>query len=916
MSVLFSAIALLWPALGISVSASAQAAAVTSAQASFEDFLRENYDNQTQPLARAVLTDLSALPARPFAGRAEEVGGILAVLAQKQGQKRSVLLTGPSGIGKGALIQHLASEVKVGNLSLDAKFLELDLARLSGMASQMAPAPGQKPPFEAFFEDVLPPLRDKAIIVMKGIEGLLQPGANSQFVERLRNPMERSGQRFIFLLENDASLPADHFIRKYAQKIELKEPDEKGAMTMLLANKGNWESAYGLKIKDEAIEDLVGVSKEFLRRLQPLELIDNMEAALRENQPEARKNTARASANDLFSRLSLALAKYRRTQSPKDYNEVLALAKQLEAERARLKAAGEVELDSQQVKEIMAEIYDNPMILKSDDFRKTLLAAVPKVRAGVVGQDEAVNAVSAVLKNTAAGLVSNKRPLGSFLLLGPTGVGKTQLARVLARSLFGDENAMARLDMSEYMEKHTVSRLIGSPPGYVGYGEGGQLTEVVRKRPYSVILFDEIEKAHADVLNVLLQILEDGRLTDGQGRTVDFRRTVVFMTSNLSSRLIQRMQEQGKTFEEIQAAVKEDLKGQLRPELIGRLDKVIVFTPLNRDQVLGIGELLANEEIAKPLAQGGHELGYLGKNVLAHVADHGGFDPEYGARPMRRAMQEQIRDAVTQHLLNQSEGPRKISIDLNKEGRIEVKSEALAKKVESKNALPEGLGSIWLRHILDPNVWQDMTVSALKAVYESFGQKPLQSQKFDNFGLQIASPKGETVHQLKAKHMDANLNDPALTSEKAPGGGLFGWMDKLRKEGYGDEELRAIQAWAAKALRCGKSAAAAQVPSSKLTLEWQDSSLGHVLRVDAPPLNEQELAEAYGSYEAHFSRKPGSLEETLKESDGLSAEGHRSRAQLMEIKRTLGQIPNAYFGAYWDKSNSTYWLLVPKRKQS
>jgi ATP-dependent Clp protease ATP-binding subunit ClpB len=266
----------------------------------------------------------------------------------------------------------------------------------------------------------------------------------------------------------------------------------------------------------------------------------------------------------------------------------------------------------------------------------------------VIGQDEAVGAVANAVRRARAGLQDPNRPLGSFLFLGPTGVGKTELARALAEFLFDDEQAMVRIDMSEYMEKHTVARLIGAPPGYVGYDEGGQLTEAVRRKPYSVILFDEVEKAHPDVFNVLLQVLDDGRLTDGQGHVVSFKNTVVIMTSNIGSAMIQELAQAGESHEEVRDAVLEELRSELRPEFLNRIDEVIVFRPLSRDQ---IGEIVAIQlgRLRALLADRKLSL-VLSPEAAARLAAEG-YDPVYGARPLKRVIQQRIQNPLARLLL-------------------------------------------------------------------------------------------------------------------------------------------------------------------------------------------------------------------------------------------------------------------------
>jgi ATP-dependent Clp protease ATP-binding subunit ClpB len=282
--------------------------------------------------------------------------------------------------------------------------------------------------------------------------------------------------------------------------------------------------------------------------------------------------------------------------------------------------------------------------------REKLLKMESALHERVVGQDEAVTAVSDAIRRARAGLSDPNRPYGSFLFLGPTGVGKTELCKALAGFLFDTQEAMIRIDMSEFMEKHSVARLIGAPPGYVGYEEGGYLTEAVRRRPYSVILMDEVEKAHPDVFNILLQVLDDGRLTDGQGRTVDFRNTVIVMTSNLGSQMIQEMDggDSEESYTKMKAAVMGVVQGHFRPEFINRLDEIVVFRPLEKDQIRAIAKIqLAQLEKRLAERQLKLEIGDKALDLLGNV----GFDPVYGARPLKRAIQQQLENPLAQKLL-------------------------------------------------------------------------------------------------------------------------------------------------------------------------------------------------------------------------------------------------------------------------
>jgi ATP-dependent Clp protease ATP-binding subunit ClpB len=331
------------------------------------------------------------------------------------------------------------------------------------------------------------------------------------------------------------------------------------------------------------------------------------------------------------------------------HGELPQVQAELEAEQGRLESQGEGALLSEEVTpdeiaEIVSKWTGIPVSKMLESEQEKLLGMEDQLRLRVVGQDDALRAVSAAVRRSRAGLQDPNRPIGSFIFLGPTGVGKTETARALAAFLFDDEQAMTRIDMGEYTEKHTVARLIGAPPGYVGYEEGGQLTEAVRRRPYSVVLFDEIEKAHGDVFNVLLQVLDDGRLTDGQGRTVDFRNTVLIMTSNIGSQHIVELKDEA----EIQRRVDEALRGHFKPEFLNRVDEIIVFHQLGREQIDHIVEIqLARVRALLEDRRIELEVSEAAKQVLADR----GYDPHYGARPLKRVIQRMVQDPLAIRIL-------------------------------------------------------------------------------------------------------------------------------------------------------------------------------------------------------------------------------------------------------------------------
>jgi ATP-dependent Clp protease ATP-binding subunit ClpB len=338
------------------------------------------------------------------------------------------------------------------------------------------------------------------------------------------------------------------------------------------------------------------------------------------------------------------------------YGKIPELEKRLQAALeadAKTPALVRNKVTEEEIAEVVSKWTGIPVAKMLEGEKEKLLRMEEMIAARVVGQDEAVRAVADAIRRSRAGLSDPKRPNGSFLFLGPTGVGKTELSKALAEFLFDTEEAIVRIDMSEFMEKHSVARMIGAPPGYVGYEEGGYLTEAVRRRPYSVILLDEIEKAHPDVFNVLLQVLDDGRLTDGQGRTVDFRNTVVIMTSNLGSQVIQEMAGE-RNYERMKAAVLEIVGGHFRPEFVNRIDEIVVFHPLGRGEIRRIVDIQVGY-LKKRLAERdvGLELDDAARDRLGEA----GFDPVYGARPLKRAIQQQLENPLAQRILKGEFGP-------------------------------------------------------------------------------------------------------------------------------------------------------------------------------------------------------------------------------------------------------------------
>ena len=466
-------------------------------------------------------------------------------------------------------------------------------------------------------------------------------------------------------IEKDAALE-----RRF-QPVTVGEPSQEATLDILKGLRGKYEQHHGLHITDEALKAAVELSARYINdRFLPDKAIDLMDEAasrvqMEEEEPSEELMGLEEKLNALAADKEAAIAAQdfekaaQLRDTEKDYQ------KQLEAERDKRRKGNQEHRDvtEEDIAAVVSDWTGVPVTRLTEDEGQRLLHMEDTLHKRVVGQDEAVEAVARAIRRGRVGLKDPKRPIGSFLFLGPTGVGKTELCKSLAEAMFGDESAMIRIDMSEYMERHTVSRLVGSPPGYVGHDEGGQLTEKVRRKPYSVVLFDEIEKAHEDVWNILLQILDDGRITDSQGRTVDFKNTVIVMTSNIGAKVLTNAgaklgsdageKEDGadadKAYEEAKEAVMGELRRTFRPEFLNRIDDIIVFRALTEQDIEEVARRLL-KTVADRMESMGIHLEASDEAVKELARE--GFDPQYGARPLRRAIQSKVEDAVAEKMLD------------------------------------------------------------------------------------------------------------------------------------------------------------------------------------------------------------------------------------------------------------------------
>ena len=460
-------------------------------------------------------------------------------------------------------------------------------------------------------------------------------------------------------IEKDAALE-----RRF-QPVKVGEPTPEEALAILKGLRDRYEAHHKVKITDEALQAAVSLSDRYISdRFLPDKAIDLMDEAA--SRVRLHSFTAPPDVKEQEDRLKALQNEKKEAIAHQDFEKAASLRdeeRKLRQDIAQKRAAWEERKNNshdvvteEDIAQIVASWTGVPVKKMTEDESQRLLHMEELLHKRVVGQDEAISAVSRALRRARAGLQDPKRPIGSFIFLGPTGVGKTELCRALGEVMFDDENAVIRIDMSEYMEKHSVSRLVGSPPGYVGYEEGGQLTQKVRNKPYSVVLFDEVEKAHPDVFNILLQILDDGRLTDSNGRVVNFKNTIIVMTSNAGASTITSKRSLGfggsvettRDYEAMKERVMAEVKDTFRPEFINRIDDLIVFHALEPDDIRRIAALMLGS-VSRRLAQRGMQLSY-GDDVVALLADEG-YDANFGARPLRRTIQRSVEDALSEEII-------------------------------------------------------------------------------------------------------------------------------------------------------------------------------------------------------------------------------------------------------------------------
>jgi ATP-dependent Clp protease ATP-binding subunit ClpC len=598
----------------------------------------------------------------PVIGRAEEVETTIEILSRRT--KNNPVLIGDPGVGKTAIVEGLAQRIvndEVPETLVGRRVLALDL---SGLVAGTQ--------YRGQFEERLKKVVDEAsenpegqILFIDELHTVVGAGAaeGSMDASNMLKPALARGELHVVgattVDEYRKNVEKDAALERRFQPVLVGEPSVDDTIDILRGLKDRYEAHHRVKITEEAIVAAAELSDRYVTdRFLPDKAIDLMDQA--SARVRLRSKTKPRDTKELEEEVARLGREKDQAVSAEDFGRAQELKGRVEGLRSELDGWRDgarrpvAEVTAEDIAEVVSRATGIPVSQLTQEERERLMRLEEQLHERVVGQDEAVTAVAEAIRRARAGLSDPNRPIGSFLFLGPTGVGKTELARTLAEALFGDEAAMVRIDMSEFQERHTVSRLVGAPPGYVGYEEAGQLTESVRRRPYSVLLLDEIEKAHPDVFNILLQILDDGRLTDSQGRTVDFKQTVIIMTSNMGAQRIQAHARRDESFEELKDDMMQILKNTLRPEFVNRIDEVIVFRSLGKEQIGEIARLLLDRTTRRLRAQG-IEVEFT-EGAVGLIGEEG-FDPEFGARPLRRTIQRRVDNELASMVLSGSLDP-------------------------------------------------------------------------------------------------------------------------------------------------------------------------------------------------------------------------------------------------------------------
>ena len=635
----------------------------------------------------------------PVIGREKEIQRIIQILIRRT--KNNPVLIGEPGVGKSAVVEGLAQRIAQGNVPemlLGKRVLSLDMG-------SMVAGTKYRGEFEERLKNVMDELHKagNVLLFIDEIHTIIGAGASEGSLDAaniLKPALSRGEMQCIgatTLDEYRKHIEKDAALERRFQPVTVGEPTAEETLSILFGLRDRYEAHHKVRITDEALTAAVRLSDRYITdRYLPDKAVDLMDEAASRVRIQA--CTAPPDVREQEKRLEAVIIEKKEAISHQDFEKAAALRDQernlnreiaeKRAEWSRSQTTVRDVVTEEDIAQVVSQWTGIPVNRMTEQEAQRLIHLEESLHKRLIGQEEAVSAVARAIRRARAGLKDPKRPIGSFIFLGPTGVGKTELCRALGEAMFGDEDSVIRLDMSEYMEKHTVSRLVGSPPGYVGYEEGGQLTEAVRRKPYSVVLLDEVEKAHPDVFNILLQILEDGRLTDNTGRTVSFKNTIVVMTSNAGAHAIGtgRMgfgvsrKEEARDYEAMKESVMKEVKDLFRPEFINRVDEMIVFHALSEEEIRRITEMMMKQVAARLEEQ---EIRLTWDDAVIRKLAEDGYDPKFGARPLRRLIQRTVEDTLSEELLQGN-------IQLGREVRLTVQEGRIAlNTAEEVTALPE-----------------------------------------------------------------------------------------------------------------------------------------------------------------------------------------------------------------------------------
>ena len=652
---------------------------------------RSSSSGAKTPLVDQLATDLTTKAEEkkldPVIGRQMEIERVIQILARRT--KNNPALIGEPGVGKTAIVEGLAQRIIEGDVPaplMNKRLLQLDVGSL--VAGTM-----YRGQFEERLKRVIDELKQSgAILFIDEVHMLVGAGAAGSSVDAaniLKPALSRGELQVIGATTMDEyrkHIESDAALERRFQPIQVEEPSEEETIEILKGIRAAYEEHHHLVISDEALEAAAHLSSRYVtERFLPdkaIDLIDESSSRVRMYKSEAAKES-----KDLFGKLRQARQNRSLAQEEGNSEDVreweereIELSEQIERLRTGWDRANSPVVSAEDIAEVVSMWTGVPLMQLAQEESQRLLKMEEELRKSIIGQDDAIVAISRAVRRARAGLKDPRRPIGSFMFLGPTGVGKTELTKTLAKFMFGSEDAAVQLDMSEFMERHTASRLVGAPPGYIGYEEAGQLTEALRRRPYSIVVFDEVEKAHPEVHNMLLQIMEEGHLSDAKGRKVDFRNAIIVMTSNIGADMIKRqsslgfalkrdeIMEERLSYEDMRKKLNDSLKRAFRPEFINRLDAVVIFRSLNKEDIQHIVSLEL-DKVAERLKE--HNLILTATPAaLSALADQG-YDAEFGARPLRRVIQQKVEDPLSDRVLSSEfQNGDAVLVSLNSEGEI------------------------------------------------------------------------------------------------------------------------------------------------------------------------------------------------------------------------------------------------------